>query len=94
MGLRGFSVSNATLNRFYSLHYLLPFILAGLALVHLIALHEDGSSNPIGVRSDIDKIPFHYYYVLKDLYGVVVLVIIISFFVFLFLYTLGDPENF
>lgn len=90
----GFSVSNATLNRFYSLHYLLPFILAGLALVHLIALHEDGSSNPIGVRSDIDKIPFHYYYVLKDLYGMVVLAIILSVFVFLFPYTLGDPENF
>ena len=72
----------------------MPFILAGLALVHLIALHEDGSNNPIGVRSDIDKIPFHYYYVLKDLYGAVVLAIVLSIFVFLFPYVLGDPENF
>ena len=92
--LRGFSVSNVTLNRFFSLHYLLPFFKAGLALVHLIALHEDGSNNPIGVRSDIDKIPFHYYYVLKDLYGAVVLAIVLSIFVFLFPYVLGDPENF
>ena len=90
----GFSVSNATLNRFYSLHYLLPFILVGLALVHLIALHEDGSNNPIGIRSDIDKIPFHYYYVLKDLYGFIVLAIGLIILVFLFPYSLGDPENF
>ena len=92
--LGGFGVSNATLNRFFSLHYLLPFILAGLSLVHLIALHEGGSNNPIGVRSDIDKIPFHYYYVLKDLYGVVVLAMVLSVFVFFFPYMLGDPENF
>jgi len=92
--LGGFGVSNATLNRFYSLHYLLPFLLVGLALVHLIALHEDGSNNPIGVRSDIDKIPFHYYYVLKDLYGAVVLVLVLSVLVFYFPYLLGDPENF
>ena len=92
--LGGFGVSNATFNRFFSLHYLLPFILAGLSLVHLIALHEGGSNNPIGVRSDIDKIPFHYYYGLKDLFGAVVLVMVLSVFVFFFPYTLGDPENF
>lgn len=63
-------------------------------MVHLIALHEDGSNNPIGVRSDIDKIPFHYYYVVKDLYGAVILAIVLSIFVFLFPYVLGDPENF
>ncbi len=90
----GFSVSNATLNRFYSLHYLLPFLLAGLSLIHLIALHEDGSNNPIGIRSDIDKIPFHYYYVLKDLYGLIVFIIILIVLVFLFPYSLSDPENF
>ena len=65
-----------------------------MALVHLIALHEDGSNNPIGVRSDIDKIPFHYYYGVKDLYGVAMLAIVLSIFVFLFPYVLGDPENF
>nr|YP_001648482.1 cytochrome b [Aplysina fulva]YP_005351089.1 cytochrome b [Aplysina cauliformis]ABW76543.1 apocytochrome b [Aplysina fulva]ACA49808.1 apocytochrome b [Aplysina cauliformis] len=90
----GFSVSNATLNRFFSLHYLLPFILAGLAVIHLIVLHVDGSNNPIGVRSDIDKIPFHSYYVFKDLYGAIILIIITAVLVFLCPYELGDPENF
>lgn len=90
----GFSVSNATLNRFFSLHYLLPFVLTALAIVHILALHEDGSNNPIGVRSDIDKIPFHSYYVFKDLYGAIVLGMITLVIVFLFPYVLGDPENF
>lgn len=90
----GFSVSNATLNRFFSLHYLLPFILIVLAIVHLIALHEDGSNNPIGVNSDADKIPFHYYYVLKDFFGLVVLGVVLSMVVFFFPYILGDAENF
>ena len=90
----GFSVSNATLNRFYSLHYLLPFILMGLAIVHLIALHEDGSNNPIGVRSDIDKVPFHHYYMVKDFYGVIILLIGLSVLTFLLPYLLGDAENF
>nr|YP_001648610.1 cytochrome b [Halisarca dujardinii]ABW76602.1 apocytochrome b [Halisarca dujardinii] len=90
----GFSVSNATLNRFFSLHYLLPFVLAALAVVHLLALHEGGSNNPIGVRSDIDKIPFHSYYVFKDMYGAIVLGFIALVLVFLFPYVLGDPENF
>jgi ubiquinol-cytochrome c reductase cytochrome b subunit len=87
-------VSNATLNRFFSLHYLLPFVLAALAIVHLLALHETGSNNPIGVRSDIDKIPFHFYYVFKDMYGAIVLGMITLVIVFLFPYVLGDPENF
>ena len=88
----GFSVSNATLNRFFSLHYLLPFILIGLALIHLIALHEDGSNNPIGVRSDIDKVPFHHYYTVKDLFGVLILSIGLCVLAFLFPYLLGDAE--
>ena len=90
----GFSVSSATLNRFFSLHYLLPFVLLGLALVHLIALHEDGSNNPVGIRSDIDKVPFHYYYALKDLYGAMVLMAILIILTLLFPYWLGDAENF
>jgi ubiquinol-cytochrome c reductase cytochrome b subunit len=90
----GFSVSNATLNRFFSLHYLLPFVLVGLVLVHLIALHEDGSNNPVGIRSDIDKVPFHYYFALKDLYGVMVLMAVLIILVFIFPYWLGDAENF
>jgi len=62
-------VGNPTLNRFYSFHYLLPFILAALAMVHMIALHEDGSNNPLGVSTEIDKVPFHPYYSIKDLFG-------------------------
>ena len=77
-------MSNATLNRFFSLHYLMPFILAVLAIIHLIALHEEGSNNPIGTKSDMDKIFFHYYYALKDLYGIVVLVLVLSIIVFFF----------
>lgn len=90
----GFSVSNATLNRFFSLHYLLPFVLAGLSVVHLIALHEEGSNNPIGIRSDIDKVPFHHYYALKDLFGAVVFIMVLCVIVFLFPYAGGDAENF
>jgi len=78
----GFSVSNATLNRFFSLHYLLPFALAGLALVHLIALHEHGSNNPVGVDGNIDKVPFHPYYTIKDLFGYGVFAIFFSLFIF------------
>lgn len=87
-------MSNATLNRFFSLHYLLPFVLAVLAIVHLIALHEEGSNNPVGVNSNIDKVLFHYYYVVKDLYGIVILLIVLSIIVFFFPYILGDAENF
>ncbi len=90
----GFSVSNATLNRFFSLHYLLPFILMGLVVVHLIALHEDGSNNPIGVRSDIDKVPFYHYYVVKDLYGLIIFIIGLCALTLLLPYLLGDAENF
>ena len=74
------------MNRFFSLHYLLPFVLVGLVLVHLIALHEDGSNNPVGIRSDIDKVPFHYYFALKDLYGVMVLMAVLIILVFIFPY--------
>lgn len=90
----GFSVSNATLNRFFSLHYLLPFVLAGLVLVHLIALHVDGSNNPIGIDGNIDKIPFHPYYSTKDLLGYGVFAIIFSLFVFFAPNYLGHPDNY
>nr|AET13161.1 apocytochrome b [Chironex fleckeri] len=90
----GFSVSNATLNRFFSLHYLFPFVLAALAMVHLISLHEDGSNNPIGLRSDIDKVPFHIYYSTKDIYGFVVLGLIITGLIYLLPNILNDPDNF
>lgn len=90
----GFSVSNATLNRFFSLHYLFPFLLAALAVVHLICLHVDGSNNPIGVRSDLDKVAFHVYYTSKDWYGIVAFAVFFCSLVYLAPNLLGDPENF
>jgi len=90
----GFSVSNATLNRFFSLHYLLPFILAALAMVHLIALHQDGSNNPIGLGGNIDKVPFHPYYSIKDLFGYTLFIIFFSYFVYFAPNLLGHPDNY
>jgi len=90
----GFSVNNATLNRFFSFHYLFPFILAALALVHLIALHEHGSNNPLGVDGNIDKVPFHPYYTTKDLFGYAVFAIFFAFFVFFAPNVLGHPDNY
>jgi len=82
------------LNRFLSLHYLLPFVIAALAVVHIIALHEDGSNNPLGLNSNIDKISFHPYYTIKDLFGFAVFAI---FFVSLISYApnlLGHSDNY
>nr|YP_009421322.1 cytochrome b [Nemopilema nomurai]ASR75165.1 cytochrome b [Nemopilema nomurai] len=90
----GFSVSNATLNRFFSLHYLLPFLLAGLGAAHLILLHAHGSSNPVGMRSDVDKIPFHSYFSFKDVYGILLLSILLILLVFFTPNILGDTENY
>jgi len=75
----GFSVDNATLNRFFSLHYLLPFVIAALTALHLTALHQAGSSNPLGTISNTDKIPFHPYFTVKDLFGAIVFVMFFSF---------------
>nr|YP_009107886.1 cytochrome b [Coccothraustes coccothraustes]ABH03431.1 cytochrome b [Coccothraustes coccothraustes]AIU45157.1 cytochrome b [Coccothraustes coccothraustes] len=90
----GFSVDNPTLTRFFALHFLLPFVIVGLTLVHLTFLHETGSNNPTGVPSDCDKIPFHPYYTVKDVLG---FALMISLLVSLALFSpnlLGDPENF
>nr|AGW15480.1 cytochrome b [Carpodacus synoicus] len=90
----GFSVDNPTLTRFFALHFLLPFVIVGLTLVHLTFLHDTGSNNPTGVPSDCDKIPFHPYYTVKDILG---FVLMISLLVSLALFSpnlLGDPENF
>ena len=90
----GFSVSNATLNRFYSLHYLLPFLLFSLVLIHLVFLHTSGSNNPLGVKSEVDKVPFHSYFVFKDLLGYFFVLIFFVTLVFLFSNLLNDPENY
>jgi hypothetical protein len=88
-----FSVDNPTLNRFYSAHYLLPFILAGLSILHLAALHQYGSTNPIGVNAQTDLIPFYPYYALKDLVGFFVLAVFAGFLVFFYPDILGHPDN-
>lgn len=91
----GFSVNNATLNRFFALHYLLPFVLAALALLHLIALHEtSGSNNPLGVSGNIDRLPFAPYYIFKDLVTIFLFIDVLSTFVFFMPNILGDSENY
>nr|AHA52546.1 cytochrome b [Ichneutes sp. QL-2013] len=90
----GFSVGNSTLNRFYSFHFLLPFILLMMVLIHLMYLHEWGSNNPLGVNSNFYKIIFHNYYTLKDLLGMIIMLMIIFLVILEVPYILGDPENF
>lgn len=91
----GFSVNNATLNRFFSLHFVLPFILAALVLMHLIALHDTaGSNNPLGISGNLDKLPFAPYFVFKDLVTVFLFIFVLSIFVFFMPNVLGDSENY
>ena len=92
----GFSVDNPTLNRFYSLHYLLPFIIVAVVGLHLIALHQHGSNNPLGIDSKgpQDSIPFHPYYTVKDTFGLGVFLIVFSVVVFFAPDLLGDPQNY
>ncbi len=90
----GFTVNNATLNRFFSLHFFLPFIIAALTLIHLALLHKDGSNNPLGVDSTGDKIPFYPYYVIKDLFAFFCFLTFFGVFVFYFPNALGHPDNY
>jgi len=90
----GFSVDNATLNRFFSLHYLLPFVIAAASLIHLAALHQEGSGNPLGIDASGDKIPMYPYFIVKDLLGIVIFIIFFSFFVYFSPNILGHPDNY
>jgi quinol-cytochrome oxidoreductase complex cytochrome b subunit len=92
----GFTVGNPTLQRFYSLHYLLPFIIVAVVMLHLVALHEHGSNNPLGIdrKSPKDSLPFHPYYTIKDLFGLGVFLIVGSLLVFYWPNLLGEPINF
>jgi quinol-cytochrome oxidoreductase complex cytochrome b subunit len=90
----GFAVGNPTLNRFFSLHYLIPFIIAGLVITHLILLHQVGNNNPIGVDTENDKIPFYPYCYIKDLYIFLSFGVFFSFFVFFAPNVLGHPDNY
>nr|AEQ28439.1 cytochrome b [Hapalopsittaca amazonina velezi]AEQ28440.1 cytochrome b [Hapalopsittaca amazonina velezi] len=90
----GFSVDNPTLTRFFTLHFLLPFMITGLALTHLTFLHETGSNNPVGISSNCDKIPFHPYFSLKDLLGLTIMLPLLTTLALFSPNLLGDPENF
>nr|YP_002586815.1 cytochrome b [Ataxolepis apus]BAH15310.1 cytochrome b [Ataxolepis apus] len=90
----GFSVDNATLNRFFAFHFLLPFIIAAMTIIHFLFLHETGSNNPTGLNSDADKISFHPYFSYKDLLGFVILFIALLILAFFSPNLLGDPDNF
>ncbi|HSE77194.1 MAG TPA: cytochrome b N-terminal domain-containing protein [Alphaproteobacteria bacterium] len=92
----GFSVDNPTLNRFFSLHYLLPFVLVGAVVLHLVALHTHGSNNPLGIdtKGPQDKIPFHPYYTVKDAFGLAVFFIFYALIVFFAPDIFGEPDNY
>jgi ubiquinol-cytochrome c reductase cytochrome b/c1 subunit len=92
----GFSVDSPTLNRFFSLHYLLPFVIAGVVLLHIWALHVPGNNNPLGikVKSRQDVVPFHPFYTSKDLFGLVVFLVFMAWFVFYVPNFLGHPDNY
>lgn len=91
----GFSVNNATLNRFFSLHFVLPFVLAALALMHLIVLHDTaGSGNPLGVSGNYERISFAPYFIFKDLITIFAFIFVLSLFVFFMPNVLGDSENY
>lgn len=90
----GFSVDNATLTRFFTLHFLLPFIVRALTMIHLLFLHQTGSNNPLGTKRNIDKIPFHPYFTFKDITGFLLLIILLTTITLQIPYILGDPDNF
>ena len=92
----GFSVDNPTLNRFFSLHYLLPFVITGVVFLHIVALHITGSNNPLGIepKSEQDTLPFHPYYTIKDMVGVCVFLIVFAVLVFFAPDYLGHADNY
>nr|YP_009692265.1 cytochrome b [Anthonomus pomorum]QEH58470.1 cytochrome b [Anthonomus pomorum] len=90
----GFAVDNATLTRFFAFHFLLPFIVAALVMIHLLFLHQTGSNNPIGINSNMEKIPFHPYFTFKDLVGFFIMIFLLMILTLQNPYLLGDPDNF
>nr|AZL93532.1 cytochrome b [Siren intermedia] len=90
----GFSVDKATLTRFFAFHFLLPFAIAGVSIIHLLFLHETGSNNPTGISSNSDKVPFHPYFSYKDLLGFTIVLSMLTLLSLLNPNLLGDPENF
>nr|YP_009110183.1 cytochrome b [Rhodopsona rubiginosa]AIW64890.1 cytochrome b [Rhodopsona rubiginosa] len=90
----GFAVSNATLTRFYTFHFLLPFIVAMMTMIHLLFLHQTGSNNPLGINSNLDKLPFHPFFSYKDILGFIIMLMLLIMLTLTNPYLLGDPDNF
>nr|BAP74396.1 cytochrome b [Hynobius stejnegeri] len=90
----GFSVDKATLTRFFAFHFLLPFLIAGASIIHLLFLHETGSNNPTGILSNMDKVPFHPYFSYKDALGFLIMLTMLFILSLLSPNLLGDPDNF
>jgi len=90
----GFAIDNATLSRFYTFHFLLPFIIIIITIIHLLFLHQTGSNNPLGINRNYDKIPFHPFFSFKDLLGIIIFLLIICILSLSNPYLLGDPDNF
>nr|AXS66139.1 cytochrome b [Curculionoidea sp. 30 KM-2017] len=90
----GFAVDNATLTRFFTFHFLLPFIVVALMLVHILFLHQTGSNNPVGIASNIDKTQFHPYFIIKDMLTAIILIFFLLLLSLQYPYILGDPDNF
>nr|YP_010240839.1 cytochrome b [Calohilara tibetensis]QTG40247.1 cytochrome b [Calohilara tibetensis] len=90
----GFAVDNATLTRFFTFHFILPFIVAAMTMIHLLFLHQTGSNNPLGINSNMDKIPFHPYFSFKDIVGFLIMLMLLTMLTLMNPYLLGDPDNF
>nr|AMW68108.1 cytochrome b [Xanthostigma gobicola] len=90
----GFAVDNATLTRFFSFHFILPFIVLAMVIIHLLFLHQTGSNNPLGLSSNYDKIPFHPFFSYKDILGFIVMLMLLIFLSLISPFLLGDPDNF
>nr|YP_010398708.1 cytochrome b [Hylemya nigrimana]UQK95127.1 cytochrome b [Hylemya nigrimana] len=90
----GFAIDNATLTRFFTFHFILPFIVLAMMMIHLLFLHQTGSNNPMGLNSNIDKIPFHPYFTYKDIVGFIIMIMILIMLVLIDPNLLGDPDNF
>nr|YP_009716219.1 cytochrome b [Vulcanolepas fijiensis]QGL53219.1 cytochrome b [Vulcanolepas fijiensis] len=90
----GFAVDNATLTRFFAFHFLFPFMIAAMAAIHLLFLHQTGSNNPLGINSNMDKIPFHPYFTFKDILGFLIMTLILILISLQAPFLLGDPDNF
>ena len=90
----GFAVDNATLTRFFTFHFLLPFIISAFTIIHLLFLHQTGSNNPLGINRNTRKIPFHPYFSFKDIVGFVIIIILLILLCLWNPYLLGDPDNF